>query len=331
MITGITFAILLCAFIMRTTTLAKNITLSEVEKVFPVLEQEYQVFLERKNALASEKMYLEDMAVKIFTLYEMTKDVTKSLTEEEAFEVFKKHLMEHVRFKECHYFGPLEEVGADDEDHFVIVLKSKRRKIGYIQIVGMNKEDMEKALILGNQFALAMRRVRLFREIEQIAITDGLTELHTRRYALERLREEVERCKTRKIDLSFLMIDVDYFKLVNDKYGHITGDQVLREVGRIIRENIREIDVAGRYGGEEFCAILPDTGIDGAVFVAERIRQAAEKADIRAYDNVIKLTLSIGVATYPHDAKDEEGLIDKADWSLYKAKKQGRNRVATIN
>ncbi len=104
-------------------------------------------------------------------------------------------------------------------------------------------------------------------------------------------------------------------------------DQVLREVARIIKENLREIDIAGRYGGEEFCVVLPDTDSDGAHFAGERIRQATEEAQIKAYDTRISTSVSIGISQYPKDGSKASELIDKADWALYRAKKRGRNRV----
>ena len=203
-------------------------------------------------------------------------------------------------------------------------------KIGYLAIEHMLEEDKEKATILGHQYALALRRVRLYQEIEQIAITDSLTEVHTRRHIIERFNEELKRSRVRNIKMSFLMLDVDYFKKYNDQYGHITGDQILREIGALIRDNIREIDIAGRYGGEEFCVVLPDTDRQGAHYAAERIRIATEKASIKAYDTTVKVTVSIGSSTFPQDGKKLDELIDKADWALYRAKKQGRNNVCSF-
>ncbi len=132
------------------------------------------------------------------------------------------------------------------------------------------------------------------------------------------------------MNASFLMIDVDHFKKLNDKYGHLAGDQVLREIAAIIQGNIREIDIAGRYGGEEFCVVLPDTDRDGALYVAERIRQATKETSIKAYDTVVESSVSIGISTFPQDGKKASELIDKADWALYRAKKQGRNRVCVF-
>ena len=130
--------------------------------------------------------------------------------------------------------------------------------------------------------------------------------------------------------MSFLMIDVDFFKKFNDQYGHLTGDQILREIGFLIKENIREIDIAGRYGGEEFCVILPDTDRQGAYYAAERIRRAAEKKTVKAYDASVKVTVSVGTTTFPADGKEMEELIDKADWALYRCKKSGRNAVCSF-
>ena len=295
--------------------------------------QSYQKIISKKQNLYQAKMKLEEESLRIFTLYEITKEITKSLSEEEAFEFFKDKLREHVAFKECFFLEPLsneENAFRKLEDYFVFTLQGKSEKIGYLIVQGVLEEDQEKVMILGHQFALALRRVQLYEQIEKIAITDSLTEVYTRRYIMDRFQEEIKRSMHRKIKMSFLMVDVDFFKAFNDKYGHLSGDQILKEIAGIIKENIREIDIAGRYGGEEFCIILPDTDGEGAQFVAERIRQAAEKKEIKAYDTTVKATLSIGATTFPEDGKDAPELIDKADWALYRAKKLGRNRVCSF-
>jgi diguanylate cyclase (GGDEF)-like protein len=115
--------------------------------------------------------------------------------------------------------------------------------------------------------------------------------------------------------------------MINDQYGHLTGDLVLKEIANIIQENVREIDIVGRFGGEEFCVVLPDTDLEGSRLVAERIRKSTEKRLIKAYDSTLHVTLSIGLAVYPSDGKLLEELMDKADWALYRAKSQGRNCV----
>ncbi|MBU2258515.1 MAG: GGDEF domain-containing protein, partial [Candidatus Omnitrophica bacterium] len=143
----------------------------------------------------------------------------------------------------------------------------------------------------------------------------------------ERFVEEINRSRKFDYSLAFLMIDIDYFKDLNDRYGHLVGDVILKEVSRIIKDNIRQIDILGRYGGEEFCLALPETEKEEARFAAERIREAIEDALIRAYDEDLRITLSVGIAVFPGDAQDTDALIDRADQALYKAKQSGRNKV----
>ena len=123
------------------------------------------------------------------------------------------------------------------------------------------------------------------------------------------------------------MIDIDYFKDYNDRYGHIVGGAILRELAKTIQQNIRQVDLMGRYGGEEFSLILSETDKETVRFAAERIRRAIEDKRIRAYDEELKITVSIGISTFPFDGKDIKTLIDKADAALYRAKETGRNRV----
>lgn len=291
-----------------------------------------QRLVNQKESLYLEKTLLEGETIEIFTLYEITKEIIKTINEQEAFEIFKHKLGNHVGFEECLLLDPLSPAikgYKTSEEYFIFPLQGKRRRIGCLVIKGLTEGNKEKFTILASQFALALWRVKLYEEIERVSITDSLTEVYTRRYALGRFQEEVQRAEIRHTQLSFLMIDVDLFKDFNDKYGHLTGDQILREVGILIKENIREIDIAGRYGGEEFCVILPDTDRQGSIYAAERIRQAVEKAVIKAYDVEVQITLSIGVSTYPHNAEVIGGLIDKADSALYTAKKDGRNRVCS--
>ena len=107
----------------------------------------------------------------------------------------------------------------------------------------------------------------------------------------------------------------------------VTGDQILRKIAQILKENIREIDIAARYGGEEFCVLLPDTDLEGAQYAAERIRQATEKTVIEVYDNKVQATVSVGLATFSKNGETLEELLERADQALYKAKEEGRNRV----
>ena len=160
-----------------------------------------------------------------------------------------------------------------------------------------------------------------------MAITDSLTQLATRRYFLERFKEEIRRSMRHKSSMSLLMLDLDHFKEKNDRFGHLVGDVVLKEVAGLLKSNLREIDVIGRYGGEEFSIVLSGIGKEGAFQVAGRIRESVEGATFKAYDEVVSTTLSIGVAVFPDDGVDIESLIEAADKTLYKAKELGRNRI----
>ena len=292
-----------------------------------------QHLVNQKESFYLEKIRLENEVLEILTLYEIMKEITQSLSEKEAFEIFKSKLRDHVSFTDCLLVHPLsDEINEYKKmmDYFLFTLQGKTGKIGYLVVKGMPQEHHEKFTILGHQFALALRRIKLYHEIERVAVTDSLTELHTRRYTIERFQEELKRSQARGMKLSFLMVDVDHFKTFNDQYGHLMGDQILREVGKLIQESTREIDIAGRFGGEEFCVILPDTDRPGARYAAERIRQAVEAGSIKAYDVEVKITVSLGVSTYPEDGTRIEELTDKADWALYRAKREGRNRICSF-
>lgn len=305
----------------------------ENEKKTAEMRKIHAGLLDQQKRVTANKSNVENEAIKIFTLYDMTKEITKTQSQQDAFEIFKEKLQKHVRFKSCELMSdPAKdmETHKEDENKYVFQLKSKNIQMGFISIDELNPQDKEKAAILCHQFALALRRVRLYEEIELTALTDSLTGLYTRRYTLQRLEEEIGRSKARRFSLSFLMIDVDRFKNCNDTFGHLVGDQILREIAQIIKNSIREIDIPGRFGGEEFCIVLPDTELKGAKYVAERIRSAAEEKVVKAYDATLSVTVSIGIATFPADARKKDELIDKADWSLYKAKKQGRNRVCSF-
>ncbi len=169
--------------------------------------------------------------------------------------------------------------------------------------------------------------VRLGRaEIE--AITDALTGLYNHRYLHERLAEELHRAHESGRPLTILFCDLDHFKDFNDANGHRAGDRVLREVSHIIEQSVRSIDIAGRYGGEEFVVILVETDIEAALTVAERIRERIHAAGFAAHGT--PLTVSIGIAGYPDDAERRDELLDKADWAMYLAKRRGRDQVASF-
>lgn len=289
--------------------------------------------IEQKTQAQAEKIKLERKATQIFTLYEMTKEITGHFNELDAFNIFTKKLKENVSLEDCRLVNDADKGfkgGIYPGGYEVFVLQSQEKELGALLYKGLAPKDKEKFVILAHQFALILRRLKLYKDIETLALTDGLTGVYTRRYFIERFDEEIKRSRLHKSSLAFLMIDADHFKMINDQHGHLAGDQVLKKISNIIQENVRTIDIVGRFGGEEFCVVLAETDLEGARIVAERIRKSAEMQPIKAYDSVLRVTLSIGLAMYPSDGKFSEELMDKADWALYRAKSQGRNCVVAF-
>jgi two-component system cell cycle response regulator len=163
-------------------------------------------------------------------------------------------------------------------------------------------------------------------EIYRMTIIDGLTQVHVKRYLLEALDKEVMRARRHVRDLSFLMLDIDHFKKINDVHGHLAGDYVLKEVARLIQHRIRRDEVLARYGGEEFAIILPETNLEGARALAEGLRERIEQSRFVFQGEIIRVTISIGGALLEDD-KVSTDLIGRADEKLYAAKRAGRNRV----
>ena len=164
-------------------------------------------------------------------------------------------------------------------------------------------------------------------QLEQMLVTDPLTGISNRRNLMETLEAETGRATRSKTSFTILMTDVDHFKKFNDTHGHIAGDEVLKAVAAVLQESTREIDCVARYGGEEFLVMLPETGLDGAVKTAERIRELLAERGVAVGEKSVTLTLSTGVAEFPTDGDSPESLIVSADAALYQAKRRGRDRV----
>lgn len=163
--------------------------------------------------------------------------------------------------------------------------------------------------------------------LEEMVVKDGLTELYNHKYIYERLEKELKLCKRYERKLSVLMFDIDFFKKINDNYGHQAGDDVLKGISNSLKKEFRTTDIIGRYGGEEFIVILPETGLDSAYFTAERVRKSIENEE---YVKSIKVTISGGVVEYCGENTALE-IIGKADILLYSAKRKGRNQIEKAN
>lgn len=296
----------------------------------------------RLDKIKQEKLYLERKLIDLSKLYTITKEMSFDIRFNELFSSLRNFIKDNFQFekfkivlfkyeKSKRFVDKVYEIGGKIEDKsrdiMSIPLVARRRVISEILIENISKDDYDKFLILTPQVALQIERIKLFDEIERLSVTDGLTGTYLRRYFLERLREELSRAEQYNIDLAFIMVDLDHFKKCNDSFGHLVGDVVLKEVAGILKQKVREIDLVGRFGGEEFCILLPEANKADAYVVAERIRKAVEGYTIKAYDETLSITISMGISSFPEDSPGLEDLIENADTALYEAKRQGRNKV----
>lgn len=188
--------------------------------------------------------------------------------------------------------------------------------------------DLSALEMLAATVAVALYNALRFAHMQTLAMTDTLTELVNRRHFLQHLQHEIDRSRRYHTPVSIAMIDIDHFKQVNDTYGHLAGDHILRELARRCRQQLRDTDILARYGGEEFGLILPETPYHAALLAAERLCQTVMATPFLVDEQQITLTLSIGVATFqPVSHPDPSSLIADADRALYLAKRRGRNRV----
>jgi len=317
--------------------LVSYLIISSAEKVFyPIslraktaldkLNNSYERTLKENEELKTQNKSLERSVQETIALYDITKDICKTLDEEEMFNILKDRMSRYIKVDDCRFVKSEDELTGYSHDK-ALELSIDKMRVGYLVASNVRDEDSEKFNIIAQQFLVGMKRSLLYKKVQDLAITDGLTQAFSRRYFMGRFEEELKRSKKFKLKLSFLMIDIDHFKEFNDHYGHLVGDAILREVSRTIKDNIRQVDFMGRYGGEELSVALTDTDKKQACLAAERIRAAVESESIHAYDENLRSTVSIGISSFPDDASEVKSLIDKADKALYQAKQSGRNRV----
>lgn len=193
-------------------------------------------------------------------------------------------------------------------------------------------DEIRRAELVTTQTELALINAERFVQARERAFVDDVTGLYNARYLLAALDREVSRAARSQCDLSVLFLDLDRFKNVNDEFGHIVGSRVLKELGQLLLEQIRAIDTIGRYGGDEFTILLVETGHTKALDVAERIREATEAALFGAERGLqLRLTLSVGVASFPGNGDTSERILDLSDKAMYLGKALGRNRVCSAN
>ncbi len=231
-----------------------------------------------------------------------------------------------------------EKFTSEDKKIFALPLVCENKNVGAIVVKSTSDDDItqkDKEYVeqLSTQIAITINRANVYAEILKHATLDALTGFYNRHQLEERIKQEVSNAKRRHAPLCGIMTDVDFFKNVNDTYGHAVGDLVLKTIAKVIRGQLREYDIAGRYGGEEFSILLPFTKINEAQMVAERLRKAVEekvidisKVNPNSETKEIKVTISSGIYEIKEN-DNEQDLMLKTDKALYQAKNTGRNKV----
>jgi len=234
--------------------------------------------------------------------------------------------------EEAVQFPGLEPEGL--QSAIVAPISVRGQSLGAIAIYSIKKDrftDQDEVLLMtiGSQVGVAVENAQLYEKTLELAQKDGLTGLANRRFFMETLKKEVARADRYSTPFSILMLDIDKFKRFNDSYGHPKGDELLREFATMVNNSVRTTDTPGRYGGEEFVVILPNTQLKGAIVIAERIRIAMEglKIPVPGESQFASTTVSIGIAELTTGETDEK-ILSAADAALYRAKEGGRNRVA---
>ncbi|MEA4907650.1 MAG: GAF domain-containing protein [Anaerolineaceae bacterium] len=213
-----------------------------------------------------------------------------------------------------------------------VPMMSRAKLVGFITLDSCcpgsyEQADADLAQVYANEVALAIEKAHLFRRVQQLAITDPLTGLYNRRYFIEAGQREFKRARRHDTDLSLALIDIDFFKNVNDTYGHLAGDHILYELSVLLQHDLRQSDIVARYGGEEFVMLLPETTLAGAEVVAQRLHNVIMRNTFDLGQRSISISISIGIADATGDCQDIQELFKRADQALYGSKQSGRGRI----
>jgi diguanylate cyclase (GGDEF)-like protein len=218
----------------------------------------------------------------------------------------------------------------------ILPLLVREDPVGTIALAALRKNAFNTSVrptlqVLANQLAVALANAKAVRRLEELATTDGLTGCLNKRAFLEEMAQRLKAAERFGRKLSLVVTDIDHFKSVNDTYGHSVGDHVIRGLGEILRKVKRETDIVARFGGEEFCILCEETDAQGATLLAERVREELNNRVFETELGKLKVSASLGVASFPDQAADDQALFDQADKALYLAKQTGRDRVCNAS
>lgn len=209
--------------------------------------------------------------------------------------------------------------------------KQRRRALEELDYSEYSQENVQLLSTLAAHAVAALENALIYEQTRKMVITDPLTGVYNYGYFQTRLKEEIQRSERKNYAFTLVIADLDNFKSVNDRYGHRTGDMILKEMARIMKENVRGIDILCRYGGDEFTLVLPQTGQQDTMLVVERVRREIEKFNfgqlVGGETDLLHLSASFGSAVYPGDSRYSDQLVEQADQALYGAKRLGRNRL----
>lgn len=232
------------------------------------------------------------------------------------------------------YFKPeLDRLtGFSSRNILCVPLRSRGKNLGVLELINQSEdkvfteEDLETTLLFAEQVAVSLENAYLFQRIKQLSMVDDLTKLYNSRFLRQSLKVEIARAGRYVYPLAVIFLDLDGFKQVNDRYGHLVGSSTLKVVGNILKEGVRQVDIVSRYGGDEFTMILPNTDADGALLVAKRLLKAIVKHDYATtpgYD--FELSASFGISCFPDHGGSPDELIQKADQAMYMVKETTKN------
>lgn len=227
--------------------------------------------------------------------------------------------------------------GSVTRSVMAVPIMSKNGLLGVMEMInkaggeGFTQADLHLVSRLVDQTAIAIERGEMYKRMADLVITDDLTKLFNMRYLDRTLEVEIERAMRYNLSVSLIFMDIDFFKKVNDAYGHLIGSKLLVEVSQLLLRGLRRVDIVARYGGDEFVLVLPQTNVEAAKAIAERLRKSMEKHVFMKADNLsLRLTASFGIASYPDHADTKEELMRLADEAMYQVKYHTRNAVYVV-